>query len=102
MAKLKTLKPRVELAPARKLGSVAVSERRITGRRLQERRHRLWLESPVCAECGRVVPYPAGFELDHIVPLYLGGADEDENCQILCSGPDGCHAKKTAEDLRGW
>jgi len=50
------------------------------------------------------VAYPGGFELDHRVPLSLGGADTDENCQVLCVWYDdagtkrGCHAEKTSTD----
>lgn len=75
------------------------SEQRMTGRRLQVRRERVWTNDPACAECGRVTDYPSGFELDHKVPLHQGGADTEANCQVLCSGPDGCHARKTARDL---
>ncbi|KAF1005464.1 MAG: hypothetical protein GAK28_03216 [Luteibacter sp.] len=39
------------------------------------------------------------FELDHKVALVRGGADTDENCQVLCTGPDGCHHRKTQVDL---
>jgi len=39
------------------------------------------------------------FELDHKVALLNGGADVDENCQVLCIGPDGCHHRKTQVDL---
>ncbi|MCP1646981.1 5-methylcytosine-specific restriction endonuclease McrA [Pseudomonas nitroreducens] len=45
-----------------------------------------------------MVAYPSGFELDHKVPLYLGGADTEENCQILCCGPGNCHDRKTRSD----
>lgn len=73
------------------------------GRGLQERRRRLWLANPYCAECGRLVlltyPHHNGFEVDHIIPVSLGGADTDDNCQILCSGDGGCHARKTAKDM---
>ena len=98
MTKLPTLKSRLNPVEGRKLSTTNTSERRMTGSRLQARRLRLWTESPTCAECGRVVAYPNGFELDHRVPLHQGGADIDENCQILCCGPDGCHLKKTAAD----
>lgn len=53
--------------------------------------------------CGKLVvltyPDPCAFELDHIVALANGGKDIDSNLQVLCSGPKGCHAKKTARDL---
>ncbi|WP_235376383.1 HNH endonuclease signature motif containing protein [Pseudomonas nitroreducens] len=57
--------------------------------------------------CRKLCAFPEGFELDHKVPLYLGGADTDENCQVLCVGfatiegkrvKTGCHAQKTSED----
>ena len=37
-------------------------------------------------------------EIDHRVPLHLGGKNDDENLQTLCrstDGHDGCHDKKT-------
>ncbi|MNE97312.1 HNH endonuclease [compost metagenome] len=78
-----------------------VADRRITGRKLQDRRMKVWSRNPHCAHCGRLCDFPAGFELDHKVPLYQGGSDTEDNCQVLCSGLDGCHAKKTASDLHG-
>lgn len=69
---------------------------RITGRKLQERRERWMLIEPLCRRCklkGRVRIFT---QLDHIVPLFKGGADEEFNLQPLC---DECHAEKTAEDL---
>lgn len=107
MARLQTLKPRLKPAAGRQLATTNTAERRITGSRLQARRYRLWLASPVCAQCGQVVSYPSGFELDHKVPLYQGGADTEDNCQILCvrfelvNGQQvkaGCHAEKTQAD----
>lgn len=37
-------------------------------------------------------------ELDHVVPLFKGGDDDDSNRQGLCRD---CHTVKTAKD-RGW
>ena len=81
-----------------------VADRRISGRRLQSRRLDMWIANPHCAECGRWVTYPGGFELDHKVPLGMGGEDVEANCQILClDSPDGteigCHRRKTDADL---
>lgn len=59
----------------------------------------MWLADPYCAACGRLTVFPSGFDLDHIVPLYKGGPDTDENCQVLCNGPDGCHIIKTGQDM---
>lgn len=104
MAKLQTLKPRLSAAPIRQLRVLSTKDNRITGSRLQARRFKLWKGNPHCAQCGRLVDYPYGFELDHKVALMHGGEDTEENCQILCSdyyGVKGCHSKKTKADLSG-
>lgn len=69
---------------------------RITGRRLQATRLRIWSRDPRCAMCRALVEYPSGFELDHKVPLFKGGPDRDENMQVLCPP---CHQIKTEKDL---
>jgi 5-methylcytosine-specific restriction endonuclease McrA len=46
--------------------------------------------------CDRLGIVTEGAELDHILPLYKGGDNRDENLQMLCIE---CHRKKTAEDL---
>lgn len=102
--RLRSLPPRVQAAPPRRTASLNVSDRRITGRAVQARRFKLWSKNPHCAACGRLVDYPSGFELDHIVPLFKGGPDTEDNCQILCvymttdMGKAGCHAEKTLID----
>lgn len=45
-----------------------------------------------CAVCGRVTQV---LEVDHIAPLWAGGADVDGNLQCLCVD---CHATKTARE----
>ena len=77
----------------------ADSSDRMRGRKLQARRLRVWTASPCCAVCGRITAYPHGFELDHKVPLFKGGEDTEDNCQVLCKGVNSCHEKKTADDL---
>lgn len=72
---------------------------RLRGRRAQARRLRLWSKTPHCARCGKLTNYPDGFQLDHKVALANDGKDTDENLQVLCIGPNGCHARKTAEDF---
>src|SRR5690606_6187056 len=85
MAKLKMHKPStLRMADTQSVKVAVVADRRITGRKLQARRHAIWLRDPTCVACGRVVPYPHGFELDHKVPLFMGGEDVEENCQVLC------------------
>jgi len=104
MAKLKTLRSSLQCVPSTLKAAPTPSDQRITGRRLQDRRHRLWTAAPHCARCGRLTDWPHGFELDHIVALTNGGADIDENCQVLCVWTangikTGCHIAKTSEDL---
>jgi 5-methylcytosine-specific restriction endonuclease McrA len=92
------------VATASRATAPTPSEQRMAGRKLQARRLRVWSASPHCAECGKLTDYPNGFDLDHKVALDNGGQDTDENCQVLCNGPDGCHVRKTARDMgyRSW
>jgi len=105
MGKLKMHRPhQLRMASTQSVKVAQVAHRRITGRRLQSRRLEMWLANPHCAECGRWVMFPGGFELDHKVPLGMGGEDVEANCQILCvDSPDGseigCHRRKTGSDL---
>ena len=69
---------------------------RLRGRHGTKRRLRLWTASPTCAMCKRLTEYPFGFHVDHIVPLFKGGPDEDENLQVLCIK---CHDVKTEKDM---
>lgn len=45
-----------------------------------------------CAKQGRVTP---ARDVDHVVPLHLGGSDNVENLQALCQE---CHAMKSADE----
>lgn len=80
---------------------------RIMGDTLQKLRFKFWKASPYCANCGRLVDWPDGFHLDHILPLSQGGGNEETNLQILCSWHDengvwrGCHAEKTEKEKQG-
>lgn len=47
-----------------------------------------------CAKCGQAFE---ALEVDHIVPLALGGADAPENLEALCPG---CHRAKTQRDVK--
>jgi len=100
MARLTTLKPRLNSLNPHRLKTMKVADKRITGVTLQQRRLKVWQRDPRCVMCGKLTEYPHGFELDHIIPLYLGGEDVIENTQILCCGEDGCHKKKTSQDMK--
>ena len=85
-----------QVSRAQRIGATA----RARGRARQEARLRIWLrDGPNCAACGELIDITPGtdrpFELDHIVPLWKGGQDNDGNRQCLC--PD-CHKTKTAAE----
>lgn len=48
-----------------------------------------------CARCLRDV-LASAIDIDHVLPLALGGEDVDDNVQTLCRG---CHKLKTREDF---
>lgn len=64
-------------------------------------------DGKVCRQCGKDVSAPAetGFksarkdsaEVDHRVPLALGGDDDPAQCEVLCRL---CHKRKTKQDVR--
>lgn len=73
--------------------------KRITGRRLQAMRARLFASNPLCAACLLEGWAVAATQRDHIVPLEEGGRDDDSNEQGLC---EACHdTKSKSEALRG-
>jgi len=69
--------------------SVMVSPR-LRGRRAVERNQRWLREHPYCESCTALAT-----EVDHKVPLHLGGTDAEPNLQGLCHV---CHARKTAAE----
>lgn len=50
-----------------------------------------------CQMCQREIGHGIGFDLDHRIPLAIGGADEIENLVPLCTR---CHRLKTKGDVR--
>lgn len=103
--RLTTLKPKLTTAKhPMQLKTATVSSRRVAGRALQAERLNLWLaRGQRCEKCGRFVEHPGGYQLDHIVPLALGGSEDPSNKQLLCwwiedGEAKGCHVDKTAVD----
>ena len=73
--------------------------KRVTGRKLQAMRAKLFQQSPLCVECERHGRVTLATQRDHITPLAEGGQDDDSNVQALC---EPCHeAKSKAESQRG-
>lgn len=93
---MKCLKPSITTLDTRRAAPVATE--RIRGWKLQQIRERIALRAEyICQKCRRVTGLKDG-ELDHITPLHMGGADNDENLQWLCIP---CHAEKSAEEENG-
>jgi 5-methylcytosine-specific restriction protein A len=90
---LTTLKPTVGLLNMQSRSqATAQAVTRIRGRRLQERNARVLARQPLCAHCtGQGIVRPS-VEVDHIIPLHLGGPDHESNLQGLCIA---CHEAKS-------
>ena len=69
---------------------------RLRGRPLQRRNKRFLQENPLCVMCEAEGRVSVAEEVDHIIPLFKGGADEWKNLQGLCLA---CHATKTVKDM---
>ncbi|HLQ85593.1 MAG TPA: HNH endonuclease signature motif containing protein [Salinisphaeraceae bacterium] len=70
--------------------------RRLKTTQRNQQRMRVWRQDPRCYMCGIVLPYEK-FELDHVVPLHLGGSTDDTNVGVACLE---CHREKTNRELR--
>lgn len=68
-------------------------DKRLRGRAGQEQRKRRLAAEPLCRHCAEKGIVRAATSPDHIVPLKMGGSDDDSNIQCLC---EECHATKTA------
>ena len=99
---LKTLKPRLAVLNTNRvkvLDTKAGATERIRGSAWMKTRHSVLVRDLfTCAACGLI---SRKHEVDHIQPLEQGGdAMGMHNMQLLCSGPDGCHARKSAAEGR--
>lgn len=91
MGRLTCLKPNITTLDTRR-GSSPATER-IVGREHGRIRQRIMLRDQyTCRVCGRVTIHG---EVDHIVPLYAGGTESDENRQWLCID---CHRVKSERE----
>lgn len=102
-SRLKTLKPRVatistqriKIVEARRDGATPREDAtpRTRGRAWMEIRARWLRANPLCCVCEAEGKITVADEVDHIVPLSVGGRDDESNYQSLCKP---CHAVKTA------
>lgn len=100
MGRLTTLKPRVGIAPTSRLAEAKVQvghERTITGSKWRTIRKRiLTRDCGMCQACARAERFSLACDVDHVVPIWEGGSEEDDdNLQSLC---DPCHKAKTAAE----
>lgn len=94
--RLRILKPSVRTLGLPKVGqkiALGNSGKRMTGKRLQQRRQRVLGRQPLCVDCLALGRVTAAQELDHEVPLWEGGADTEANSTPRCVP---CHKAKTA------
>lgn len=82
MARLRTLKPRLQEFKGREIRSLPTpSEKRTKGRKRQDMRLRVWTKAmAICAGCGRTCDYDS-WHMDHVIPLWKGGDDLESNMQ---------------------
>lgn len=94
--KLKMLKPRIQTQGNRLPVMQQIypgSTARDRGRPWRRRRA-AWLRAhPLCCICQSNGYVTAATEVDHRIPLWMGGADDESNYQSLCSED---HKAKTA------
>lgn len=100
MARLSTLRSRLQTSSARlptlterpnvverKRGYAGVLDRK----RIRKR------DCGLCQQCLREGRTTVGHPVDHIVPLWAGGSDEDSNKETLCTP---CHDSKSAREAK--
>ena len=49
-----------------------------------------------CAQCSLNISPGKRWDIDHVIPLSLGGSNDMTNLQVLCQT---CHSQKTKADL---
>lgn len=99
MSRLTNLKPRVatlnqqRVQTIRHLNPTATPRQR--GRPWQRRREEWLRDHPLCAACESRGEVAQAEEVDHVIPLEQGGADDESNLQSLCIP---CHKDKSARE----
>jgi len=94
-------KPRLQTLPSRvatlrpTIRQTAAQAKRLTGRPWRRLRDEVLRDAPLCVECDRIGRVELAVEVDHRIPLALGGSNDRTNLQPLCRA---CHTAKTACD----
>ena len=85
-----SIQPRLSTIDTRVGSSVAVE--RIRGREHYRIRQRILVrDGAACVKCGCGL----NLEIDHTIPLHLGGQESDINRQVLCVD---CHHAKSVQE----
>ena len=71
---------------------------RTRGSKWMKVRAKWFRDHPLCVMCEAKGYANPATQLDHIIPLWQGGKDDESNYQSLC---DVCHKDKTAEEAKG-
>ena len=101
--KLTTLKPRIGTAPGRLQMAATLQVDRLRGRAAVKRRANWLHDHPLCTMCEAEGIVRAGDVVDHAIPLWKGGRDDESNLQTLCQTPhhDEKSRREAAERARG-
>lgn len=93
--RLTTLKPRLATLDTRRV-AVQQGTERLRGTTWRNIRDRIMRRDAglcqVCKEAGRL---SVAAQVDHKVPLFMGGSNDDSNLQAIC---DPCHTAKSAQE----
>lgn len=101
MARLKTIKPRLQATSTQRIKPIEGrpgATPRTRGRAWIETRARWLRKHPLCLHCQAQGLVSVAEEVDHVIPLWMGGRDDETNFQSLCKA---CHAVKTAGEAKG-
>lgn len=92
-----TLKPRVQTQRTERVAPApaANSTPRTRGRAWMETRAKWLRANPLCVPCEAEGRPTHATQVDHVVPLWRGGADDPSNYQSIC---DRCHDEKTRRE----
>ena len=94
---IQRLQPRIQVLRAGPKALDYTGTPRLRGTQWVKRRASWLRKHPLCCHCEAEGQVTAGQEVDHITPLWKGGADNESNYQTLCKPH---HEVKTALEAK--